>query len=46
MKKIYMKPTMQAYKLQAMQIICASEPNPYPGSFGYMPDLHIEKLMA
>ena len=50
MKKIYQKPTMQAYELRTTGIICTSnEPDPYryPGPFGYNPvPKDDEKLMA
>ena len=37
MLKIYMKPEMQVYDMQMTKILCTSEPNGYPGSFGYIP---------
>ena len=48
MKKLYVKPSMKAHKMQASKIICVSsdEPRSYPGSFSYAPNLHQENHMA
>jgi hypothetical protein len=39
-KKDYKKPEMQVYDVKMTQFLCTSEPNGYPGPFGYIPGQH------
>ena len=45
MKKDYKKPEMQVYDVQMTQFLCTSEPNRYPGPFGYIPGQHEDDEM-
>ena len=45
MKKDYKKPEMQVYDVKMTQFLCTSEPNGYPGPFGYIPSQHEDDEM-
>ena len=36
---------MQVYDVQMTQFLCTSEPNRYPGPFGYIPSQHEDDEM-